>query len=201
MEKLCVTFEEWHLGDGNYPPLHKGQKVNLSFYIYPGNKEINANEEYYFNPIADSNYMFSGKVIRNYVDNEKQIIIIDTGSFKFYLEEFDLNFRPLVGQFISGNGLLLLDYYIWVENLDDYPDAPNIFYNFEVSQILRISIPERFIHRHSDGGTSYPTSLSPGEYDNEHVQEIEDMADDTSGYRFYLLKLISIDEEFAKTFN
>jgi len=196
-----VIFEEWHLGDGNYPPLYKGQKVNLSFHIHPDNKQINANEEYYFNPIVDSNYTFSGKVIRNYINNEKQIIIIDTGSFKFYLEEFDLNFRPFVGQFVSGNGRLLLDYYIWVENLDDYPDAPDIFYNFEILQILRISIPECFIVRYKDGGNSYPTSLTPDEYDNDHIQEIEDMADDTNGYRFYLLKLILIDEEFAKTFN
>ncbi|HWS53171.1 MAG TPA: hypothetical protein VN228_03560 [Pyrinomonadaceae bacterium] len=32
---LTAIFESWHVGDGNYPPLRKGQLVNLSFELEP----------------------------------------------------------------------------------------------------------------------------------------------------------------------
>lgn len=199
METLCATFEEWYLGDGTYPPLHKGQKVNLSFYINPVDKAIISNENYRFEQVKHSDYKFCGKVIRNYTDLDKQIIIIDVGDFKFYIEESDKAFRPLVGQFISGHGTLLLDYYIWVENLHDYPDPPNLFYNFQVERILKVAIPERFIHRNANGLSS-PTSLSPQDYNDKDVQEIVNMRQDHSSTEFYLLNLEFIEEEVAQTF-
>jgi hypothetical protein len=199
MDTLCATFEEWYLGDGTYPPLHKGQKVNLSFYINPVDKTITSNGNYRFEQIKHSDYKFCGKVIRNYTDPHKQIIIIDVGDFKFYIEESDKAFKPLVGQFISGHGTLLLDYYIWVENLRDYPDPPNLFYNFQVERIWKVAIPERFIHRHANGLSS-PTSLSPQDYSDKDVQEIVDMRQDHSSTEFYLLNLEFIEEEVAQTF-
>jgi hypothetical protein len=188
-----------YLGDGTYPPLHRGEKVNLSFYINPAGKIITPSGDYLFEQVKHSDYRFCGKVIRNYTDPHKQIIIIDVGNFKFYIEEFDKAFKPSVGQFISGHGTLLLDYYIWVENIRDYPDPPNLFYNFQVDSILKVAIPERFIHRHANGLSS-PTSLSPDEYSVNDLKEIEDMSNDHSSTEFYLLNLKFIDEEIAQTF-
>jgi hypothetical protein len=199
MDTLCATFEEWYLGDGTYPPLHKGEKVNLSFYVNPADKTIKPKGDYLFEQVKNSDYRFCGKVIRNYTDLNKQIIIVDVGNFKFYLEEFDETFKPSIGQFIWGHGTLLLDYYMWVENLLDYPDPPNLFYNFQVDNILKVAIPERFIHRNSNGLSS-PTSLSPNDYNDNDVQEIEDMRHDHSSTEFYLLNLRFIEEEVAQTF-
>lgn len=199
MDTLCATFEEWYLGDGTYPPLHRGQKVNLSFYIHPADKTITPNEDYLFEQVKHSDYRFCGKMIRNYTDADRQIIIVDVGDFKFYIEVFDKAFKPSVGQFISGHGTLLLDYYIWVENLSDYPDPPNLFYNFQIDSILRVTIPERFIHRHANGLSS-PSSLAPEDYSDSDVHEIEDMRQDHSSTEFYLLNLKFIEEEVAQTF-
>ena len=32
---LTAVFESWHIGNGNYPPLRRGEQVNLSFEIEP----------------------------------------------------------------------------------------------------------------------------------------------------------------------
>ena len=199
METLCATFEEWYLGDGTYPPLHKGQKVNLSFCINSAEKSIVRDENYRFEQIKHSDYKFCGKVIRHYSDPHKQIMIIDAGEFKFYIEEHNTGFKPSVGQFISGRGMLLLDYYIWVENIREYADPPNIFYNFEVDGILRVTIPERFIHRR-ESGFATPASLSTNDYTDNEVQEIEDMSNDHSSTEFYLLNLKFIKEDIPQTF-
>jgi hypothetical protein len=199
MTDICATFEEWYLGDGTYPPLHRGQKVNLSFYVLPTEIKVVENNSSHFKQIKHSNYSFCGLVIRNYLDSEKQIIIVDTGDFKFYIEQFDKSFSTTVGQFISGTGQLLLDYYIWVENLSDYENAPDIFYNFSVDKILIVRIPEKFIHRH-DKGLSAPTSLAPSDYADSDVIEIEDMRNEKSDTSFYLLNLTQIDERIEKTF-
>lgn len=200
MDTLCATFEEWYLGDGTYPPLFKGQKVNLSFYIASRDKSIHSTGQYLFEQIKYSDYKFCGKVIRNYVDKDKQIIIVDVGNFKFYIEEFDTTFNPTLGQFISGHGQLLLDYYIWVENIREYSNAPNIFYNFKVNSILRVTIPEKFINRY-ENGLSSPTSLSTEDYSDNEVEEIEDMRDDhQSSSEFYLLNLRFLNEDIAQTF-
>jgi len=33
--EIAAIFESWHIGDGNYPPLHRGQRVRLSFELIP----------------------------------------------------------------------------------------------------------------------------------------------------------------------
>jgi hypothetical protein len=199
MDTICATFEEWYLGDGNYPPLHKGQKVNLSFYIAPAEKTLHSDEQYLFEQIKYSDYKFSGKIIRNYHKSDKQIIIVDVGHFKFYIEEFDASFKASEGQFISGRGQLLVDYYIWVENLRDYPEPPNIFYNSKVERIIKVSMPERFIDRH-ENGLSSPASLTTEDFSDNEMQEIEDMRNEQLSTVFYLLNLKFIDEDIAQTF-
>ena len=68
--KLTAIFEEWHLGDGNYPPLNKGQLVNLSFEIQPTKIEITDGglhtEE--FSHIEEAPYQFCGRVLKVYDD-------------------------------------------------------------------------------------------------------------------------------------
>ena len=199
MNDICATFEEWYLGDGTYPPLRRGQKVNLSFYVLPKEIKIVEDSDNYFNQIKLSDYSFCGLVIRNYSDSDKQIIIVDTGDFKFYIEQYDKSFSPMVGQFISGTGQLLLDYYIWVENLSHYENVPDIFYNFVVDKILIVKMPEKFIHRH-DKGLSAPTSLASTEYTDSDMIEIEDMHNERSDTSFYLLNLKQIDQRIKKTF-
>lgn len=88
------------------------------------------------------------------------------------------------GDRIEGFGRLLLDHYIWVEYLDTYEAAPDLFYSLNVERIRAVTIPESFIHR-SKGGFSHPCSLRPGEYAPSNVLEVEEMEE--KGFQFYLV--------------
>jgi hypothetical protein len=200
MIKICATFEEWYLGDGTYPPLTKGQKVNLSFYVNPTELQLSTRTDFEFKQNQYSDYSYCGRVIKTYESEENsEINIVDCGQFRFYIEGSPKIPKLKEGQFIEGRGMLLLDYYMWVENLADYSDAPDIFYNYQVDAIRKVKIPEKFIGR-SGGSISHPSSLSPADYSDKDIFEISDMRTDDGRTSFYLLDLDPINEQIGKTF-
>lgn len=200
MIKICATFEEWYLGDGTYPPLRKGQNVNLSFYINPTVLSLTTRTNLEFKQNQNSDYSYRGQVIKSYTSEEgSQLNIIDCGQFKFFVEEGSNIPKLNEGQFIEGHGMLLIDYYMWVENLGDYHNAPDIFFNLRVDRIRKVKIPERFINRNGNS-MSYPSSLSPADYSDKDLVEIEDMRQDNGHSSFYLLDLATINEQVERTF-
>ena len=137
MISLCAVFEEWYIPDGGYPPLKKGQKVNLSFKMFYHDYEITGEELYVFEQIKNAEYNFSGRIIYKYSD----IIVVDTLAFKFYIETKRDNAEDIrVGQFIKGKGDIHLDPYVWVLSLDRYENHPNIFYSFVIEKINKVVI-------------------------------------------------------------
>jgi hypothetical protein len=198
MIKICATFEEWFLGDGTYPPLTQGQKVNLSFYINPTELRSTNRTDFEFKQDRYSDYTYCGRVLKTYQTRENsEISVVDCGQFTFCIEGKDKTLKE--GEFVDGKGMLLLDYYMWAENVAQFEDAPNIFYNFRVDKIRRVKIPERFIVK-DEISISHPTSLSPGKYSDHDMSEITDMAEDHNHTSFYLLDLNPIDEIIKKTF-
>ncbi len=152
-----------------------------------------------FTHLGSAEYNFCGKVIRLYRGKMKRklfgiyipffettrpnLIIVDTGEFRFYIENPHLN-RVSEGMLVSGRGTLLLDYYIWTETLHKRQNPPDIFYRLEVSRIRKVQIPERFITRH-DRGKAYPTRVSPA--DSEDISELETMEGQKFDEEFYLI--------------
>jgi hypothetical protein len=62
---LSAVFETWHLGDGNYPPLHKGMFVNLSFELEPDEITSCADgSPSLFRHLGEANYQFTGSVLQ-----------------------------------------------------------------------------------------------------------------------------------------
>lgn len=198
MENICATFEEWYICDGTYPPLKKGQKVNLAFYIQPNEKTITTEAEYYIRQVKNSDYEFCGKVIRDYQDTNNHLIVVDTKQVIFYIELEDNNEKALEGLSIKGQGRLLIDYYIWAEYFCNYQNAPDLFYNFKIAKIRKVKIPDKFIYR-NEKAFLIPTSLSTNDYDDDDTEEIEDMNINLSDTSFFLLDLTSINEKIEKT--
>jgi hypothetical protein len=194
MLSICSTFEEWYIEDGNYPPLKKGDKVNLSFNMQIKNIEIIEDEIYNFNKIKYSEYEFSGKVIYNY----SSIIIIDTNNFMFYIEN-KKNLDIPLNAFVKGNGKLLVDYYVWVGNYGKRGEnPPDIFYNFKIDKILEINILENYIQETKNGFT-LPCSLTSDYFNDTDIGEIDKM-DIEKGFSFYLLVLTEINEQIKRTY-
>ena len=187
--KLTAIFETWHIGDGNYPPLNRGQQVNLSFEMCPSRTEkIDVDQPGSLLHLGGGTYRFSGKILRVY-SQEKQdaITIIQSGDFRFYVNR-DLGMNE--GNQLQGEGDLFLDHFIWVEFLDRRANPPDLFYQLIVQGISRVKIPERHITRNASG-KALPPSLSPSDYHPEDVVEVETMEGQALDEEFYLLDLTS----------
>jgi len=174
--ELHAVFETWHIGDGNYPPLKKGQLVNLSFMVDLNELSVVENAATpEFTHLGHAKYRFTGSVLRMYGKPSNPIAIIEAAGFRFYLNSLRASTLKS-GDVVSGRGTLSLDYYIWVEFLSDYADPPDLFYPLQVIDILRCNIPERFIRR-SGAKISGPCRVGRDDYgpdDITHVDAIED---------------------------
>jgi hypothetical protein len=189
-KRLSALFESWHVPDGNYPPLTKGDLVNLSFEVQQVEFHRVDHEPCRFENSDDGTCSFVAEVVRHYPSGDgPSIAVMDAGIFRFYvhgkgvegLREHDR---------VAGNGELALDHYLWVEFLDQYANPPDIFYTLRVSRIRKIRIPERFVQRH-DGGKALPTSVKPGEYLPEDVTELDTMAGQDFDEEFYIIEFDS----------
>jgi len=194
--KLTAIFEEWHLGDGNYPPLNKGRMVNLSFEIEPTTIEIKDDGLHTdeFSSIGEATYQFSGRVLRVYDELGDVIVVVQANGFKFYIDWLSKESPPSVGNTIRGRGQLLLDHYAWVEFLKEYEDPPDLFYNFKVTRIRAVRVPASFVQRHEKGYSS-PTSLTPDQYPTANTVEVEDMKSNDFEVGFYI---VDFDDEGLK---
>jgi len=195
MVSLCATFEGWLIFDGDYPPLAKGQKVNLSFKMFCRDYEITGEELFVFEQIKHSEYKFSGKIIYKYYEK----IVVDTLYFKFYIEINRDNTENIrVGQFIKGIGNIHVDYYGWVLNLKRYENPPNIFYNLAVESINEVIIAKKHL-KSVPNGVRFPCSLQNDKYSDIDLKEVDEM-DLEPVMVFYLLNLKEINKTVEKTF-
>ena len=183
---LTAIFESWHIGDGTYPPLHRGQQVNLSFEMEAAEMSLSAPGGSSLVHEGGAQYRFTGEVLRLYNENGSDAItVIEAAGFRFYVNR---SFGLQTGEWVQGHGKLVLDHYIWVENLDEYKDAPDLFYQLRVAHLHAIRTPERFINRHAKG-KSLPCSLPPDSYGPEDMTELESMEGQPFDEEFYLIDL------------
>ena len=185
--KLTAIFESWHIGDGNYPPLSKGQLVNLSFELEPRDvKEASLNAPDSFEQFGNGEYRFCGGVIKVYDGEDRDtVVIFQAENFRFYVMSYEAG-SYVQGQRYCGEGTLLLDHYYWVEFLHEYENPPNLFYNLEVSRIKKVKTPEKFVARHEQG-KSFPTRLVPEDYSESDVEELNTMEGQPFDEEFYVI--------------
>jgi hypothetical protein len=190
--EITAIFESWHLGDGNYPPLHRGQLVRLSFELEPKNLEpVDASQPTRLEHLGQAEYRGVGVVTRRYGTKAESLAVIDANGFRFYVyRTVAAGLTP--GQQVEFEGTLLLDHYIWVEFLHEYPDPPDLFYNLCVSRIVEVGIPDRLVSRQGKN-KSYPTRV--GLIDFGAVNEIETMEDTRGDEEFFIVTFDSSGAE------
>ena len=127
------------------------------------------------------------------------IIIIDTLSFKFYIETDRYNIGDiLVDQFLKGNGNIHMDSYLWVLCFKSYENRPNIFNNLVVENIFEVTISEDYVVG-AGNGVHFPCSLRNDKYSDNDVKEVNRIGLDR-GLVFYLLNLREINKTVEKTY-
>ena len=194
---MTAVFESWHIGDGNYPPLFRGQRVNLSFEVHAVEwNRVHSSQEESFVHLGGGEYEFTATVVKRY--DARRITVLSSGDFRFYVTGV---MAAGIGDRIRGRGDLLLDHYLWVEFLNEYSNPPDLFYQLAVERIRRVRIPESLISRHPRG-KAFPTSLGREQYDATEAIEIETMEGQASDEAFYLLDLTDegVSGRVARTF-
>ena len=183
--QLTAVFESWHIGDGNYPPLHRGQLVRLAFELEPDGQVAVARSDRSdeFSHHGDAEYRGCGILIRKYIRGSIAIAVIQAGTFRFYIHNAPAINLP-EGARVEFRGTLLLDHFLWAESLGHLVDPPELFYNLRVVRIRRVAIPEKFVSR-SNPGLAYPTRVGPAHF--EGVTELETMEGQEFGAEFYVL--------------
>lgn len=201
--QLTAIFESWHIGDGNYPPLSREMDVNLSFQLEPTEplEAVSASESLAFEHTGNAEYRFVAEVIRNYPRGDSPpIAVLDTGAFRFYIESDEAEHLEVATR-VQGNGTLCLDYYIWVEFPDHYPDQPDLFYNLQVARITKVRIPERFVHR-QEKGKSFPSRLVPTNLKPSDYEQLETMEGQRFDEEFYVIDFESVEgRSIPRTFH
>jgi hypothetical protein len=80
--KISAIFVGWHIGDGNYPPLNKGELVNLSFELAPGRvTRVSASESETIIQIDGAEYQFCAKVLKIY----DELTVVEAEGFRFHI--------------------------------------------------------------------------------------------------------------------
>jgi hypothetical protein len=115
--RLTAVFESWHIADGNYPPLRKGQQVNLSFEFHPsGIDRADFGQAESFVDLGGGEYEFTATVLRIYASEPGDVVVVmSSGDFRFYINR-ELAFAE--GHLVRGRGMLLLDHYAWRSRSD-----------------------------------------------------------------------------------
>ncbi len=185
--RLTAAFESWHIGDGTYPPLHRGKLVRLSFELLADSWTEVGSASPRFEHRGDGIYGGEGRVIRRYGGRFRPgsipLAVVEAGDFRFYISGTAA--RSLkVGRWISFEGALVLDHYVWVEFLSTYPDPPDLFYNLRV-RIRRVDIPDRFEARYPGGEKALPTLVRPPDFGS--VEEIETMEGQKFDENFFII--------------
>jgi hypothetical protein len=184
--QLTAVFESWHVGDGNYPPLRRGQLVRLSFELEPtqlASCALEADES--LRHLGDGEYAGVGRVLRTYSVDGEHIVVIEADGFRFYVLR-DARPPVKVDDAVEFAGTLLLDHHMWVEFLHTYAAPPDLFLNLRVSRIRKVEIPERFVSR-SDRSKSLPTRVGPKDFGA--VVDLDTMEGQPFDEEFYLLDL------------
>ena len=192
--QVTAIFESWHVGDGNYPPLSRGQLVRLSFELEPTSLVLRRGaSEPRFEHMGDAEYRGVARVLRRYRGDDNPLVVLEAGAFRFYIHSPAA--APLAaGEWVEFAGTLLLDNFIWVEYLHTYPDPPDLFYTLRVARIRRVSVPERFVSRH-ESGKALPTRVGPGDF--EGVQELATMEGQSFDEEFFVIDFESAPLEGA----
>jgi hypothetical protein len=195
--KLTAILESWVIPDGSYSPFGVGMPVNLSFGMGVRELSTDAGVADAFESRGDGEYSFAGRVLATYCDVEP-LAVVQADGFRFYLEDAQAA-ELRAGDPVQGVGTLEVDYYVWVENVDELPEPPDLFYNMVVRRIRRVQIPESFISRNEiQHSKSLPCRVAPADFGE--VIELLTMEGQDFDEEFYLLDLETIDREVPRSF-
>ena len=178
--ELTAIFESWHIGDGNYPPLDRGQLVRLSFELEPdGDPTATSEVEIRFTHLGNAQYEGVGRVVGHW--SRLTVLEVATG-FYLYIATLTRDFDP--GAYVEFRGTLALDHFAWVENRRRFEGCPDLLVNLRVVRIRQIGVPEHFVARTTQG-KAHPTRVGSSEFGSSIV--LDSMRNQPFDEEFYVI--------------
>ncbi len=199
MENLCVAFQAWTFWDGVYDPFQIGEIHSFALNLVHAKIKKSKRTNVFLRQKKYCNYSFRGEVICIYSEEKRSFmavdnfIVVDTGLYKFFMHDGS-KFPYSVGQFIEGQAIVEIDYFIWGEQSHKIENTPDIYYNFLVDKILQVTIPRELIYEDDDVYIC-PTYSDPSAYNGQNVSEVQDMNNSEDVPCFFLLGLKKIEKE------
>jgi hypothetical protein len=187
--RLTVVFETWLLGDGVYPPLARGQFVNIALQLQASEiRQASRTVPLCWESLDEAKYRVVAEVLEIFRgDRNEPTVALDAGGLRMYVENCKLKDLGIRDR-IEAVGTLGFDYYWWSERVSLEPDAPDLFHKFYIERMRRVPIPTRFIRRSNKTVTS-PTRVDASEWESERIEDVARMADESGCFDFYLVDL------------
>jgi hypothetical protein len=129
--RLTVVFETWLLGDGVYPPLARGQFVNIALQLQASEiRQASRSVPLCWESLDEAKYRVVAEVLVVFRgDRNEPTVALDAGGLRMYVENCKLKDLGIRDR-IEAVGTLGVDYYWWSERVSLEPDAPDLFYKF-----------------------------------------------------------------------
>lgn len=143
MKEWNIGVDSWIIQDGNYEDFNVGQIVEFALEFYPHKIELSSSQNRTVSLIGDSRYKINGEI----VFIEDKLWIIDFGICAF--QESYLPSNSKVGDFISADIYLGIDYYVYFESLYKIQGIPPLIYNWNIKKIFQQTAP--FIESELEG--------------------------------------------------
>jgi hypothetical protein len=184
VDRLCVAFQGWMVGDGNYPDLHVGEEVRFAVELHPHSLAPTPASSPSLTPIHHNRYRFHGPVVYR----SKSVWIVDVGLLLY--ERTKPPAVAQVGAWLSGELELGVDPFFYFEVLYKLPGIPALIYPWRIERILLETTP--WLSRVGDTGQT----IQWREQSREAYTTVgeTDYAKHDDGLSNYLLECIRIGE-------
>lgn len=181
--RLVAIFESWHVGDGNYAPFDQYQTSRLAFEVDNARLRLTSASAsaLSFKSNDDATCEFCAEVLGRH----NGLTAFGSGEFRFYIHDGTAD-QFERGSVVRGEGTLALDHYAWFENVGSFINPPDLYFDVSVVRIRKVRIPERFVDRYA-GGKYLPTTVEPGDYTDDDVEELTTMRGQAFDEEFYLV--------------
>jgi len=183
MKEWNIGVDSWIIQDGNYGDFNVGQIAQFALEFYPQKVEITSLREKSASLVSDSTYKINGEIILI----KDKLWIIDFGVCAY--QEANLPNNAKVGDYISAEIYLGIDYYIYFESLYKLQGIPPLIYKWNIKKIFEQTAP--FIESELEGRKVLTRDKTKLGY--KEIQETNAWEDD-NGHANYILQCEKNDD-------
>ena len=135
MKTLSVGLSSWIIQDGNYAEFEAGRQYRFALEFVPTAVAAAQSRTRYLEPRDGCEYAFGGQVVLVW----PSVAVLDAGILCYH--EGSVMGLPPAGDYAAGEFYLGVDPFFWKETHSRRWGAPNLFYDWQIEEILLETTP------------------------------------------------------------